>query len=96
VRRRVVVSSEARKDLLRLNAFLAEKSDRAARRAMDGIDAALRGLADYADRGREIGDGVRILPIPFGQSGYVARYRVEADQIVIARVFHMREDRDDG
>lgn len=92
--RRVVVSPEARQDLLRLNAFLAEKSDTAARRAMDAIDKGLRGLVDYPERGRDIGDGLRSLPIPFGQSGYDARYRVTADHVVIARVFHMRENRD--
>lgn len=91
--RRVVVSSEARRDLLRLNAFLAEKSETAARRAMDAIDIGLRGIGDYSERGRDIGGGLRSVPIPFGQSGYVARYRVEPDHIVIARVFHMREDR---
>lgn len=91
--RRVVVSTEARRDLLRLNVFLAQKSETAARRAMDSIDIALRALPDYPERGREIGYGIRSLPIPFGQSGYVARYRIERDHLIIARVFHMREDR---
>lgn len=31
--------------------------------------------------------------IPFNASGYVVRYRVKADHVFVARIFHMREDR---
>jgi len=38
-------------------------------------------------------DGLRHLYIPFGASGYVVQYRVGEDAVVVARIFHAREDR---
>jgi plasmid stabilization system protein ParE len=90
---RVVVLERARSDLLRLNAFLATKNERAALRAMDAIDAGLRSLATLPLRNGAEENGLRTLNIRFGRSGYVACYRVEGDTVVVARVFHMREDR---
>lgn len=84
---------EARADLLRLNAFLAPQSPRAARRAMDAIDSGLRSLSDMPDRASGRPHGVRELMIPFGMSGYVVQYRIDHDAVIIARVSHMREDR---
>ena len=94
--RRVIVSPEARGDLLRLNGFLSRKSARAARRAIDVIDTGLRELGDYPERGRPVGDGIRSLPIRFGASGCVVQYRIDEDAVLIARIFHMREDRAGG
>lgn len=31
--------------------------------------------------------------VPFGEAGYVIRYRVEADRVLVTRIFHTREDR---
>jgi len=42
--------------------------------------------------GREKEDH-RELYIRFGDSGYVVQYRVDADAVVVARIFHAREDR---
>lgn len=90
---RVTATPEARADLLRLNVFLAKQSPDAARRAMDEIDLALRSLSEMPDRAAGGTGGVRELMIPFGGSGYVAQYRISQDTVIIARVFHMREDR---
>jgi plasmid stabilization system protein ParE len=90
---RIIVAPEARSDLFRLNAFLAEKSEGAARRAMDAVEAAWPVLGDWPLQGLETGSGLRELKISFGDTGYVVRYRVDPEHIVIARVFHMREDR---
>ena len=38
-------------------------------------------------------DAYRELMIPFSSSGYVVRYRVDADAVIVARIFHMRENR---
>jgi plasmid stabilization system protein ParE len=89
---RITVAPEARADLFRLNAFLAGKSDAAARRAMDAIDAGLRSLCDMPDRAPERSPGLRAFPIRFGQSGYIVQFRVRDDTVVIARIHHMRED----
>lgn len=35
----------------------------------------------------------RELMIPFSSSGYVVRYRVDPDAVLVARIYHMREDR---
>jgi plasmid stabilization system protein ParE len=93
VSRRVTVAPEARADLFRLNAILADQSDDAARRAMDTIDTGLRSLGQKPHRAPERLDGRRELMIPFGRSGYVVQFRVQEDSVVIARVYHMREDR---
>ena len=87
------MSMAARRDRARLAAFLAEKNPSAAIRAVNTIVAGIAELGDYPMKGHARPDGLRELMIPFGQSGYVARYRVQPDHIVIARVFHMREDR---
>ena len=89
---RITVAPEARADLFRLNAFLAGKSDSAARRAMDAIDAGLRSLGEMPDRAPERSAGMREFVIRFGQSGYVVQFRVIDDTVVIARIHHMRED----
>lgn len=90
---RVTVAPEARADLFRLNAFLADQSTDAARRAMDAIETALRSLNEMPDRAPERPQGMRELMIPFGISGYVVQFRVDHDAVIIARIFHMREDR---
>ena len=88
----VVVMRRARSDLLRLNTFLAEKSERAARQAMDAIEIGLRSLSTLPTRHTADEDGMRRLNIRFGRSAYVVHYRAEDTIVVIARVFHMRED----
>ncbi len=93
MRHRVIVTPEARADLFRLNTFLANQSLRAARRAMDTIDAGLRSLTRMPARARRISDDLHEFDIRFGQSGYVVQFRVKDDTVLIARIYHMREER---
>ncbi|MDO9474042.1 MAG: type II toxin-antitoxin system RelE/ParE family toxin [Caulobacter sp.] len=44
-------------------------------------------------RGRPVAGDVRELIIPFGAGGYIIRYRVRDQTVVIARIFHSLEDR---
>lgn len=37
--------------------------------------------------------GTRQRIVPFGQAGYVIRYRVERGRVFVIRIFHTREDR---
>lgn len=52
-----------------------------------------KALEAFPAAGRAIGFEDRKWPIPFGRDGFVAIYRIEADRIVIGRIFHCRQDR---
>lgn len=84
-------SEQAVRDRRRLAAFLADRNPRAALRAFQAITQSVSLLPRTPFMGREKEDH-RELYIPFGDSGYVVQYRVDADAVV-ARIFHAREDR---
>lgn len=89
---RVVVSPEAAADLDRLEQWLLDKHPLAAERVGPLLRSALASLAELPHRGH--GRGVlRELVVRFGQNGYIVRYRVFEDVVLITRVFHAREDR---
>jgi plasmid stabilization system protein ParE len=91
---KLVVSSAAQSDLERLYAFLQDKSPAAAQRAVTVLDAAMRSLDSFPQRGFLSGaPGVRELIVPFGRSAYVLRYAFlpPTDEIVILRIWHGRE-----
>ena len=92
---RLIWSAESLRDLSRLRRFLDEKNPRAAARAVQAIRRALNDLLIHPMIGRPVeipGESVRELVIPFGSSGgYVARYSIEKDAVVIASVRHGRE-----
>lgn len=90
---RVALTTEAERDLVRLADFLARHNENAARRAGGTIKAALRSLARMPTRARRISDDLQELDIHFGKSGYVVQFRVDHDAVIIARIYHMREDR---
>lgn len=87
------LSPEATQDRERLAQFLVEKSPAAAISAIETIVGAISRLSRFPYNGRDIGDERRELSIPFGKSGYIAQYRIEPDAVIVARIFHMREDR---
>jgi len=87
---RVIVQSRARRDLIRLGDFLVADNPRAALAAVAMIETGLRSLVRFPHRAPER-DGLHQLIIPFGQSGYVALYRVEGSDVSILRIWHMRE-----
>src|SRR5215213_4254892 len=89
----VVLSRNAGLDLQRLHRFLAEKNPDAARRAMRTVRDKLRALEQFprlgpADPGRP---GTRQFFIPYGAAGYVARYEVQEDTVIVLAIRHMRE-----
>ena len=85
-------SEQAVRDRQRLAAFLADRNPRAALRAFRAITQSVSVLPRTPFMGREVEDH-RELYIPFGASGYVFQYRVDADLVVVARIFHAREER---
>jgi len=87
----VRVSPRANDDLRRLYNWLGARHPTAASRAMDAIAAGLRLLETLPERGREIGGKTREIHIKFGREGYVARYEVRDEEVMITRIFHGRE-----
>ena len=92
---------EAAEDLERLYDFVIERElakggDLAlASRALDAIENGIATLSFSPFTCRKAGDSpfIRELVIPFGGSGYVALFEIEAnDSIVVAAVRHQRED----
>ena len=90
----VILSPAALRDLKRLREFLHSKSPVVAQRAAQTIRSALAQFGQQPAMGRPI-EGLpevfREWVIPFGDSGYLARYRIEPDVIVVLAVRHQRE-----
>jgi len=92
---RLIITKPALEDLIRLRAFLSEKSPEAGDRAKQKILQNLRGLPLFPEAHRPVQDMPhhRELIIKFGASGYVARYRYEqGGDVVVLRIRHQRED----
>lgn len=90
----VIYAAGAVRDLKRLREFLRPKNPLAAQRAADTIIKAVRVLGLQPQIGRPIEDmpeNYREWPIGFGDSGYVARYRVDGDVVTVLAVRHQKE-----
>ena len=91
---RVTFAPAAIRDLQRLRDFLRPKSPDAARRAGEAIRQGVKILGAHPRMGRLIDDlpeDYREWPISFGDSGYVARYRIDDDAVTILAVRHQKE-----
>lgn len=95
------LTRQAAEDLERRYDFVLERElDRngdlaLASRALEAIEHGISALAFSPFTCRKAGDSpfIRELVIPFGASGYVALFDIEAsDSIVVAAVRHQRED----
>lgn len=90
----LIWTENALKDVQRLYRFLAVKNTDAAKRAVQAIRAQVKVIADHPDIGKPVSDmheSYREWPIDFGNSGYIARYRLVSDTAVILAVWHQRE-----
>jgi plasmid stabilization system protein ParE len=90
----VVWTARSLGDLARLHAFLVTKSPEAASRAIGAIRAGVRTLEAHAAIGRPVESmaaNCRDWWIPFGNSFYVVRYRLNGGQAVVLAVRHARE-----
>jgi len=90
----VKFAPSAIRDMQRLREFLRPKSPDAAKRAGEAIKKTLAVLGLQPKMGRPIEDmpdHYREWVIDFGGSGYVARYRLEADSVTILAVRHQKE-----
>ncbi|WP_332764712.1 type II toxin-antitoxin system RelE/ParE family toxin [Phenylobacterium sp.] len=90
----MLVLGRARRDLARLEEFLARKSPGAANRAAATISDAVLSLAELAERGHLDPEGrFREIAVRFGRDGYVIQYAIEPQRVLVARIFHALEDR---
>ena len=91
---RLIWSPPALLDVQRLYRFLAPKSPEAATRAVKAIRQSVKVLGQQPGVGRpveDMHDEFREWIIDFGDSGYVARYRIDADAVTILAVRHQKE-----
>ena len=91
---RLIWSPQALLDVQRLFRFLAGKNVDAAKRAIMTVRQAVKVLGHQPGIGRPIEDmpdEFREWVIDFGDSGYVARYRIDSDAITILAVRHQKE-----
>ncbi|WP_282067318.1 type II toxin-antitoxin system RelE/ParE family toxin [Vibrio rotiferianus] len=90
----VIYTPSSVRDLDRIREFLKSKDPRAAARAGKTIISSMREVA----KAPSIGKPIEQMPqefrdwiIDFGQTGYVVRYRISGDKIVVLAVRHQRE-----
>jgi plasmid stabilization system protein ParE len=91
---KLIWSDDAIRDVGRLRRFLAPKNPAAAARAAGTIRRAVRILADQPGVGRpveELPERFRELVIPFGDGGYLARYELVGEAVVVVAVRHQNE-----
>ncbi|MET0544998.1 MAG: type II toxin-antitoxin system RelE/ParE family toxin [Caulobacterales bacterium] len=92
--RQVELRPAARRDLARLERHLQRKSPRAALRMFMTLSTQILSLGDQPFKGRQgRAPDLRELVVQFGKSGYVVRYRVTDDSVIIIRIWHGLEDR---
>lgn len=96
----VIFAPAALQDLQRLREFLRPKNPAAAKRAATNIVTAIQSLARHPQIGRPIeapegieAEGInhRELLIGFGDSGYVALYRLEGELVTVLALRHQKE-----
>ncbi len=92
--RRVRFTPAALDDVERLAAFIAPHSPLAARRLVERLRDKAASLSTLAERGRQAQElGYREVVTRSGASAYVMVCRLDADAVVIFRIWHAREDR---
>jgi plasmid stabilization system protein ParE len=92
---RLLWSPDAVHDLQRLRQFIEPANKSAAQRAMARIRQIAAALIAEPKIGRIVEDipDMRELISHFGGGAYVLRYRIYSEVIVIARIWHSREQR---
>lgn len=91
---RLIWTPNALDDVERLHRWLKPRDADAASRAVAAIRAGVRILAQSPHIGRPADDmdpAYRERLINFGNSGYVALYRLDADRVAILAIRHQRE-----
>ena len=90
----IIFTAGAVRDLARLQEFLRPKNPAAGKRSAETILKALKMLRHQPRIFRpapNMPEDYREWPIAFGDSGYVARYRVDGDSVTILTLRHQKE-----
>ena len=90
----LIWSPQALRDVQRLYRFLASKNLESAKRAVTAIRQGVNVLSLQPGMGRPVEDmenEFRDWIIDFGDGGYVARYRIDGQQLIILAVRHRKE-----
>lgn len=90
----LIWSPSALLDVQRLYRYLAPKNIDAAKRAVKAVRQGVKVLGQQPAVGRPIDDlpdDFREWIIDFGDSGYVVRYRINQDAVMILSVRHQKE-----
>lgn len=91
---KLVWSPAARRDLIRLREFIEPHNPSAAKRSSEKIRKAAKLIRDNPAIGTRIEDREdREFFTPFGQGGYILRYQIIGQAIVILKIWHSRENR---
>ena len=91
---KLVWSPAARRDLIRLRAFIEPKNAHAAQRSSEKIRKAAKLMLDNPAIGTRIeGRQDREFFTSFGKGGYILRYQIIDHKIVILKIWHDYEDR---
>ena len=91
---RLIWTPQALGDVQRIYRFLLPKNADAARRAVQALRVGVKVLSQQPHLGRlaeAMEPEFREWPIKFGDSGYVALYRVDADIVAVLAVRHQKE-----
>ena len=95
--RTVALTPGALADLDRLDQFLRDKNPAAADRMLTAIMATLDRLSTAPFTGHiVVASALRAKVVRFGKGSYVCLYEVRGQTILVARVFHAKEDRVSG
>ena len=90
----LIWSPQALHDVQRLYRFLAPKNLESAKRAVTAIRQGVNVLSLQPGMGRPVEDmenEFRDWIIDFGDGGYVSRYRIDGQQLIILAVRHRKE-----
>jgi plasmid stabilization system protein ParE len=90
----LIWSTAARADLIRLREFIEPHNPEAARIAAQSLTKAACLIVRHPGIGKRLECRQdRELVVPFGQRGYIVRYRLDEDAIVILKIWHGLEER---
>ena len=90
--RRIVWTAQAVENLDAIVSYIEAFNPAAAARMAERLVALADSLADFSERGRDVGGGKREMTIV---PPYLLRYRVEPDRVIILRIRHGAREPDE-